>query len=331
MGGKDKISVIVPCYNVQKYVMRCFESIHNQTYGFENLEVIFVDDLSIDNTWSILELLQKKYPENVISVRMDKKGMCGGARNLGMDICSGKYITFVDADDWIHPEMIQQMWIKNGEYIYDIIQCDVSVSRKVIPKYENKCEKKEIIYKILDTDKRKKLILGWTGGYNVCVWAKLYYADFVKINNIRFQENRYFEDAYFSFMCILHAQSYCSIGEALYYYYQNSDGIVGSQKSNEGLNDASANNNEIIEEIRNGVVNKRILDDCYFEIQAAIFWKQYFGIMQRLDKIYEINKLYYRKQVQENDFFDGIMDNPYITNITDKEFLERIEYYKKGK
>lgn len=99
---KDKISIIVPCYNVQKYVMRCFWSIYNQTYGFENLEVIFVDDLSEDNTWPILESLQKRYPGNVVSLKAKNKGRCGGARNLGMDVCSGKYITFVDADDCIH-------------------------------------------------------------------------------------------------------------------------------------------------------------------------------------------------------------------------------------
>lgn len=73
MNGKDKISVIIPCYNVQKYIMRCFDSIHSQTYGFENLEVILIDDLSTDNTWSILESLQRKYPENVISLKIQKK------------------------------------------------------------------------------------------------------------------------------------------------------------------------------------------------------------------------------------------------------------------
>lgn len=106
MNGKDKISVIIPCYNVQKYIMRCFDSIYSQTYGFENLEVILIDDLSTDNTWSILESLQRKYPENVISLKIQKKGKCGGARNLGMDICTGKYITFVDADDYVHPDML---------------------------------------------------------------------------------------------------------------------------------------------------------------------------------------------------------------------------------
>ena len=57
MNGKDKISVIIPCYNVQKYIMRCFDSIYSQTYGFENLEVILIDDLSTD-----IRILTKKIP-----------------------------------------------------------------------------------------------------------------------------------------------------------------------------------------------------------------------------------------------------------------------------
>ena len=102
MNGKDKISVIIPCYNVQKYIMRCFDSIYSQTYGFENLEVILIDDLSTDNTWSILESLQRQYPENVISLKIQKKGKCGGAANIShlwmrtimcIRICSGCCMT----------------------------------------------------------------------------------------------------------------------------------------------------------------------------------------------------------------------------------------------
>ena len=126
MNGKDKISVIIPCYNVQKYIMRCFDSIYSQTYGFENLELILIDDLSTDNTWSILESLQRKYPENVISLKMQKKGKCGGARNLGMDICTGKYITFVDADDYVHPDMLRVLYDRMTEDDYDVAQCGVS-------------------------------------------------------------------------------------------------------------------------------------------------------------------------------------------------------------
>ena len=186
MNGKDKISVIIPCYNVQKYIMRCFDSIYSQTYGFENLEVILIDDLSTDNTWSILESLQRKYPENVISLKIQKKGKCGGARNLGMDICTGKYITFVDADDYVHPDMLRVLYDRMTEDDYDVAQCGVSCFKADKP---NVLEVNDLEIQRLDldnVDNRKNLIIGLTGFTNVTAWAKLYSTKFIIEHNLRF-------------------------------------------------------------------------------------------------------------------------------------------------
>lgn len=187
MNGKDKISVIIPCYNVQKYIMRCFDSIYSQTYGFENLEVILIDDLSTDNTWSILESLQRQYPENVISLKIQKKGKCGGARNLGMDICTGKYITFVDADDYVHPDMLRVLYDRMTEDDYDVAQCGVSCFKADKP---NVLEVNDFEIQRLDldnVDNRKNLIIGLTGFTNVTAWAKLYSTKFIIEHNLRFE------------------------------------------------------------------------------------------------------------------------------------------------
>lgn len=186
MNGKDKISVIIPCYNVQKYIMRCFDSIYSQTYGFENLEVILIDDLSTDNTWSILESLQIQYPENVISLKIQKKGKCGGVRNLGMDICTGKYITFVDADDYVHPDMLRVLHDRMTEDDYDVAQCGVSCFKADKP---NVLEVNDFEIQRLDldnVDNRKNLIIGLTGFTNVTAWAKLYSTKFIIEHNLRF-------------------------------------------------------------------------------------------------------------------------------------------------
>lgn len=198
MNGKDKISVIIPCYNVQKYIMRCFDSIYSQTYGFENLEVILIDDLSTDNTWSILESLQRQYPENVISLKIQKKGKCGGARNLGMDICTGKYITFVDADDYVHPDMLRVLYDRMTEDDYDVAQCGVSCFKADKP---NVLEVNDFEIQRLDldnVDNRKNLIIGLTGFTNVTAWAKLYSTKFIIEHNLRFIEDVYYEDTHFS-------------------------------------------------------------------------------------------------------------------------------------
>ena len=95
---KDLITVIVPCYNVEKYIARCIQSIENQTYGFENIELILIDDASTDNTAALLDAYRQKYPQRVIVISLKKNGKQGAARNKGLDIASGKYVTFVDSD-----------------------------------------------------------------------------------------------------------------------------------------------------------------------------------------------------------------------------------------
>ena len=102
-----EISIIIPCYNVEKYLMRCFLSLKNQTIGIENLELIFVDDASTDDTWDIIQKIENKYSQNVIAVHCDENGRQGRARNIGMTYATAEYIGFVDSDDWVEPNMFE--------------------------------------------------------------------------------------------------------------------------------------------------------------------------------------------------------------------------------
>lgn len=101
----DLISVIVPVYNCEKYVGRCIESIINQTY--KNLEIILVNDGSVDNSLSILKDYKNK-DSRIIVIDKKNEGV-STARNAGLQICKGRYITFVDADDWIDNIMYEEM------------------------------------------------------------------------------------------------------------------------------------------------------------------------------------------------------------------------------
>lgn len=327
MGGKDKISVIVPCYNVQKYVMRCFESIHNQTYGFENLEVIFVDDLSTDNTWSILELLQKKYPENVIAVKLNRKGLAGGARNLGMDISSGEYITFVDADDWIHPEMINVLYNKIIEEHYDFVQCGyLECDRKPVEWSSVDSNYGVEIFNFADIDSRKNAIIGLTGTGNVAVWGKLYNIDFITNYKIRFVENLYFEDNNFSFMCVMSAKKCCRINLQLYFYYVNNDGITRSRVNFEKIHDLKRNMNDIREKLGHGYFDSNIEKNCKSEIQIFLFWKEYCESLMRIEQA--MNNEMKKYAVEELEIEPDILDNPYVWSISEPASLKRIDLLK---
>ena len=108
----DKISIIIPCYNVEKYIDRCLSSLDDQTYvhnGIGDMELILIDDASTDNTRAKLLLYEAKNPERVIVVSCDTNSGPACARNIAMKYASGDYISFVDADDMADPTMLERM------------------------------------------------------------------------------------------------------------------------------------------------------------------------------------------------------------------------------
>ena len=104
------ISIIVPCYNVEQYIDRCLDSIVKQTIGFNNLQVIVVNDASTDGTLEKLIQWEKQYPQNILIITYDVNIKQGGARNRGLQYADAEYIGFVDADDWIEPEMYEELY-----------------------------------------------------------------------------------------------------------------------------------------------------------------------------------------------------------------------------
>lgn len=114
------ISVIVPVYNSEKYLKRCIDSILNQTY--KAIELILVDDGSPDNCGKICDEYAKK-DKRVRVIHKTNAGV-SAARNLGLEIASGNYATFVDSDDYIEPEMYSNMMEKVHQYNCDVVMCD---------------------------------------------------------------------------------------------------------------------------------------------------------------------------------------------------------------
>ena len=133
----SEISIIVPVYNVEKYLENCIESILNQT--FKDFELILVDDGSTDNSGKICDIYEKK--DSRIKVIHKNNGGLSSARNAGLDIACGKYVGFIDSDDSIHPRMYEILYdlIKkyesdisccNYKKIYDIFKDEIKLSGK---------------------------------------------------------------------------------------------------------------------------------------------------------------------------------------------------------
>lgn len=321
MNGKDKISVIIPCYNVQKYIMRCFESIRNQTYGFENLEVIFVDDISTDNTWPILKLLQNEYPENVISVKLNKKGQAGGARNLGMDISNGKYIAFIDADDMVDITYFEKMHNKIVEYNSDEVRCGTfwfSNERELENRYIGKNNRFE---DFSDDDVRKNYILS---SMSCIVHSRLFKKEVLTKNNIRFIEGVAYEDAHFSAICCFYVNSRYWLDEELYFYYKNNTNSIMSTYNESKNMDHIKVANEILDELKTRGIYDDLMKRFYYEIKAYYFWMIYLNPMVLMMEEFDHQVLKFKNEVMKN--CPDILENAYVTNINDVRLLKAIEF-----
>lgn len=177
-----KISVIIPCYGVEMFIEKCSDSLMRQT--LTDIEWIFVNDFCMDNSMSVLESVLSRYPEHRKQIRVihhDKNRGLPAARNTGLYIAQGEYVFHCDGDDWVHPTMLEALYIQAVKTNADIVWCDYLESYK-----EHDFYKKEPKYN--ETCLAVKAMLSGTMKYNV--WNKLVRRKLYIDNNITFPEGR---------------------------------------------------------------------------------------------------------------------------------------------
>lgn len=211
------ISVVVPVYNVEKYLNRCVESIKNQTY--ENLEIILVDDGSPDKCPKLCDDFKKN--DKRIKVIHKKNGGLSDARNRGIDIAKGKYITFIDSDDYVKKEYVELLYHTLKKFNSDISICSHSVE------YENG----SIIDKSCNIEKaysKEEALENMMYGKNIDTssWGKLFKIEL--FNKIRFPINRLFEDSATTYLLFDLAEKISYSGKSMYFYEIRNDSITSS-------------------------------------------------------------------------------------------------------
>lgn len=220
---EKKISIVIPVYNVEKYLARCIESILNQTY--DNLEIILVDDGSQDNSGVICDNYARKYEK--IKVIHKKNGGLSSARNAGMKSASGEYIGFVDSDDDVDVHMYKKMYDVAERYQVDFVMSDYI---RIIDENKSYLKTTEIEGGYYTKEKIKRIIYpqlimnqNLEYGPLLSVWHCLYRTEFLKANNIYFDEEvRWSEDNIFSSFVGVYANSFFYLkGDGLYHYYNN--------------------------------------------------------------------------------------------------------------
>ena len=225
------ISVIVPIYNVEKYLTKCIESIINQTY--KNLEIILVDDGSPDKSPIICDEYAKK--DNRIKVIHKKNGGLSDARNYGMSLATGEYISFIDSDDYIDEEMYEKMIFELINNDSDIVSCAINNV------YSDRVESSYIEERVYDTELAlKNLILG--RDLNQTVWNKLYKKDV--INGILFEKGKINEDDFWTYQVFANSKKIITLNKPLYNYIHRESSIMGQGYSEKNLNGLEARYNQ---------------------------------------------------------------------------------------
>lgn len=215
------ISIIIPCYNVEKYIDRCFNSLLAQTIGFDKLEIILIDDCSGDHTWEKLTAIEAAYPKSVMIIHCDENGHQGTARNIGLQYASAPYIGYVDSDDWIEVDMYEKLYRKMTEHHCDIVMCqnwrDTGMAGQALaPKLTGSEDR---LFEIDTVEKRKIFIACGSIGYGA--WDKLFTREFLIDNNIFFPERLAYEDHFFATLLYFYANRVYMLEERLYHYYVN--------------------------------------------------------------------------------------------------------------
>ena len=218
---KNLISVIVPIYKVEKYIEQCVNSIIKQTYG--NLEIILVDDGSPDTCPQICENFAKK--DTRIKVIHKINGGLSDARNAGIKIASGDYITFVDSDDYLKLDMIENLYQLCMKYEADISQCTyIRCSEDGVEDRNITSKNEEFVYY---DNKMENFLFGKQIG--VTAWGKLYKTTLFQ--DIRYPKGKYHEDVFTTYKLIDKAKCVVTTTKIGYVYRKNGTSITNEKFS----------------------------------------------------------------------------------------------------
>ena len=215
----EKISVIVPIYNVEKYLKTCIESIINQTYS--NIEIILVDDGSPDNCGKICDDYKEK--DKRIKVIHKKNGGLSDARNAGIDIATGEYVVFIDSDDYVaenYIEVLYKMCIDQNVLLAECDYKNVEKDNEIAINQDDKID----IYSGIEMCER---IYSDEVIRTVVVWNKMYKREI--FNNLRFPKGKINEDEFTTYKIFYNLNQIAITNQKLYYYRYSPNSIMNKK------------------------------------------------------------------------------------------------------
>lgn len=214
------ISIIIPVYNVEKYISRCLDSIVNQTY--KDLQIIIVNDGSTDGGLNII----REYDDERIEIINKSNGGLSSARNAGLEVAKGEYVTFIDSDDWVDLTMIEKMISNAVANAADIVCVEEIVTNgDKISVINNKTTKT-----YTDSDCLTQLLSLRVKSYS---WGKLYKREIFDNSECRFPVGMNYEDVATSYKFFSYCKRLVVLSEKLYFYYQRDNSITKTKRLKE--------------------------------------------------------------------------------------------------
>ena len=285
-----KVTVIIPVYNSEKYIGKCIKSIIDQTY--KNLDILVINDGSKDNSLSVI----KSFTDKRIRVIDKKNEGVSKTRNLGIKKSTGDYIMFVDNDDYLDKECIE-------EFVKSIKNNDIAIGG-----YKRVNDKKEMFRCVLKNTKWSKYII-------MSPWAKLFKREFLINNNISFLNHKIGEDIYFNLLAFSKTNKIVILSNCSYNWYYNVKSV--SNTVQKGLN----SDIDILKLVSDLIKIDGFLDDelnCYY-VYRYLVWYLLFSSRNANSKqfISEYNRL--------KNWYDKHINKKIISSLSPKIYGERLE------
>lgn len=223
--GLPLISVVVPVYNVEKYVAKCLKSIIGQSY--KNLEILVVDDGSTDGSGKVCDEFAKS-DLRVRVIHQKNRGL-SAARNVGIERARGEFLCFVDSDDYMKEDFVKKLYEAVLRWGADVAVCGYeekngSSGVDVLPKEE-----------VLSGEEATIRLLVQQENIDVIAWNKIYRRELFIKSGVRFPEGMKYEDSLTTYKLLSLSQRVAYIPEALYVYLRRDDSITKSNKKEESL------------------------------------------------------------------------------------------------
>ncbi len=300
----------------------CMDSLLNQT--IKDYEIIAVDDCSTDGSMDILKDYEKRYPEKLKAIHSDKNHHQGGAKNIGLRMAKGDWIGFIDADDWISPDMYERLIGKAEETGADVVGCDYSFVYEHTFKVGDEviANSRQDQTGILDHDKKASLIMD---GGSLCV--KIFRRQTIIENELFFPEDIFYEDNALSNSYLLLSKRFEYIEEPLYYYYQHDSSTVHSF-SERRCRDRMDAGMVMIDEARKHGYFDEFRDEIEYKFTLLYFINTIFTYMPCVRPV----RIGFIKELCNGlkEVFPGFADNRYYQQKTNDEEKKLIKMAMKS-